>query len=47
MKMQDAAPLLQKVAPLPLPPFLFNDSMYDIMAEELPPREQAVQPLRM
>lgn len=47
MKMQDAAPLLQKLAPLPLPPFLLNDAVYDLLAENLPPSEQIVQPLRM
>ena len=47
MKMQDAEPLIQKVSPLPLPPFLLNDGFYDALAENLPPKEQTVQPLRM
>ena len=46
MKMQDAAPLLEKVSPLPVPPFLLNDGFYDALAEDLPPSEQTVQPLR-
>ncbi|KAL2058728.1 hypothetical protein ABVK25_000019 [Lepraria finkii] len=34
--MEAAAPLIQKVSPLPLPPFLFNEHVYDSLAEALP-----------
>lgn len=34
--MADVAPLLQKVAPLPIPPFLLNEKVYDALAEDLP-----------
>lgn len=45
--MQDAEPLLQKVAPLPIPPFLLNDKFYDTLAENPSLDRNDSQPLRM
>lgn len=34
--MEAAGPLIQKVSPLPVPPFLLNEHLYDSLAEALP-----------
>lgn len=44
MRMADVAPLLQKVAPIPIPPFMLNEKFYDALAEDLPLESNAIQP---
>ena len=41
----EAGKLLEKVSPLPLPPFLLNDQFYDTLAEAPPPDQNAPRPL--
>lgn len=47
MKMADAAPLLNRVSPLPIPPFLLNDKVYAVLGEKPPLDGNVAQPLRM
>ncbi len=44
-KMEAAAPLIQKVFPLPVPPFLLNQKFYDALAEA-PSLDKVVLPIR-
>jgi len=44
MIMADVAPLLQKVAPIPIPPFMLNEKFYDALAEDLPLESNTIQP---
>ena len=44
--MEVAAPLIQKVSPLPVPPFLFSNVLYDRLAEAPSHDTPVTQPLR-
>lgn len=44
--MEAAKPLIEKVAPLPVPPFVLDSSIYDGMAETALLEQSVVQPLR-
>ena len=39
-------PMIQKIAPLPLPPFLLDDTFYDTLSEAPPLDKNVAQPLR-
>jgi hypothetical protein len=43
--MEAAAPLIHKVSPLPVPPFLLNEHLYDVLAEAPPLDSASTQPL--
>ena len=43
--MEAAAPLIQKISPLPVPPFLLNEHLYDSLAEAPPLDTTNTQPL--
>ena len=43
--MEAAAPIIHKLSPLPVPPFLLNDRMYDSLAEAPPLDSVTTQPL--
>ena len=44
--MEVAAPLIQKVSPLPVPPFLLSNVLYDHLAEAPSHDTPVIQPLR-
>jgi len=44
-KMEAVGPLIQKFSPLPVPPFLLNQKVYDSMAET-PSMDSLTQPMR-
>ena len=45
--MAAAKPIIQKIAPLPVPPFLLDEKIYDALSEAPPLDMNVAQPLRM
>ena len=45
--MAAAKPIIQKIAPLPLPPFLLDEEIYDALLEAPPLDMNVAQPLRV
>ena len=44
--MAAAKPIIQKIAPLPVPPFLLDEKIYDALSEAPPLDMNVAQPLR-
>ena len=44
--MAAAKPIIQKIAPLPVPPFLLDEKIYDVLSEDPPLDMNVAQPLR-
>lgn len=45
--MSAAKPIIEKMAPLPVPPFILDERIYDVLSESLSLEMNVAQPLRM